>query len=276
MRDLTYSSTEQKSSLLDLIFVNQPSFVVSSSVLSSLADHCPVEVLFSLKKNRLPKPCISQRFVYSEADIDGLHTALAGTDWNGLLCGSVCEATTAWTETFLDVCKRFVLLCGVRVGHTSKPWYSSYFKYLASCRDGLFKRSPGKDPSSAAMVAYRKLRNLFVSEMRAAEKRYFADLGQTLLSPDLNPQRWWSLAKPACGWSSSRQIPELLDTTRKLVTSPLEQATTLNNQFSRQCSASPSADACPVNCNEHFSVFNSHSRGGTNQAPKSTQWEKQR
>ena len=98
------------------------------------------------------------------------------------------------------------------------------------------------------MVACCKLQSLLVSEMRAAEKRYFADLGQTLLSPDLNPQRWWSLAKRACGWSSSRQIPALLDTTRKLVTSPLEQATTLNNQFSRQCSASPSADACPVNC----------------------------
>ena len=195
VRNPSNSTAEQKSSLLDLIFVNQPSFVVSSSVLSSLADHCPVEVRFSLKKSRLPKPYISQRFVYSEADIDGLHTALAGTDWNGLLCGSVCEATTAWTETFLDVCKRFVPLRGVRVDQTSKPWYSSYFKYLASCRDRLFKRSRGKDPSSAAMVAYRKLRTLFVSEMRAAEKRYFADLGQTLLSPDSNPQRWWSLAK---------------------------------------------------------------------------------
>ena len=48
VRDPTYSTTEQKSSLLDLIFVNQPSFVVSSSVLSPLADHYPVEVQFSL------------------------------------------------------------------------------------------------------------------------------------------------------------------------------------------------------------------------------------
>ena len=29
------------------------------------------------------------------------------------------------------------------------------------------------------MVACRKLQSLLVSEMRAAEKRYFADLGQT-------------------------------------------------------------------------------------------------
>ena len=140
----------------------------------------------------------------------------------------------------MAVCNRFIPKRSRCVSPGSKPWYSSYLHYLGNCRDRLFKRSNGKASTSLAVIAYRKVRNLFVSELRAAEKRYFARLGRTLMSPDLNPQRWWRLAKRACGWSSSSQIPAL-SVSGALVTSPFEQANTLNEQFQDQCSTSPAA-----------------------------------
>ena len=91
------------------------------------------------------------------------------------------------------------------------------------------------------MIAFRKVRNLFVSELREAERRYFASLGNMLMAPGINSQRWWRLAKRACGWSTPRQMP-VLSVNDTLITSPLEQAHVLNEQFSSQCSTSPLAD----------------------------------
>lgn len=241
----TYNVLSDKQALLDLIFVNQPSFVRSTSVLPPMADHCPVQVHLSLKKSRPPKPYTSQRFAYRDADVEGLNFALAATDWKNLLTGSIHDATTAWTDTLLSVCKRYIPMYTIRVDHGSKPWYSRYLKYLASCRDRLFKRSRGKNSSSTAVMAYRKIRNLFVSELRNAEKCHFSNLGRILLASDVNPRRWWSLAKRACGWSSCRQIPPLSDSTGKLATLPFEQACILNAQFSSQCSAFPPASTLP-------------------------------
>ena len=45
-----YNVTEEKQSLLDLVFTNQPTSIKSWDVLSPVADHCPVLVHLSLKK----------------------------------------------------------------------------------------------------------------------------------------------------------------------------------------------------------------------------------
>ena len=103
------------------------------------------------------------------------------------------------------------------------------------------------------LVAYRKVRNLFVAELRAAEKRYFRDLGSRLASPGMTPQHWWSLAKRACGWSTPRCLPAL-SAGNTVVMEPSAKAGILNCHFQQQCSASDGAlpallvslDALPV------------------------------
>ena len=236
----TYNMSDRPS-LLDLVFVNQPSIVVSSSVLPPLADHGPVIAQLSLKKSRAPKPYYCERFVYCDADVDGLQRTLASFDWNSTLaCGSVHVAAASWTDFFMSTCKKFVPLRTFKVDPMSKPWFSRYLRYLASCRDRLFKRSRGKSSDSPPVTAFRKIRNLFVSELRAAERRYFASLGNDLASTQ-NAQRWWRIAKKACGWSAPRQM-SVLSVNDTLITSPLEQASVLNVQFSKQCSASPLAE----------------------------------
>ena len=82
------------------------------------------------------------------------------------------------------------------------------------------------------MIAFRKIRNLFVSELRAAERRFFSQLGSKLLVPDLNPQRSWKLAEKAYGWSTSRQLPAL-SVNGTVITSSSEQAFILYEQFSK-------------------------------------------
>ena len=92
------------------------------------------------------------------------------------------------------------------------------------------------------MTAYRKIRNLFVSELRAAERKYFSSLGRQLSSGSLGTHRWWKLAKRACGWSSQWHIASL-SVNNVLTTDPCEKVKVLNLHFQEQCSSSPRASA---------------------------------
>ena len=125
------------------------------------------------------------------------------------MASDIDTAIQHWQGRFLDICASAIHRYKRRVCPSSKPWFSSYLKYLARCRDRLFYRSRNRADSSCAMIAYRKTRNLFVSELRTAQRRYFANLGQRLCSPTVDPRQWWNLAKKACGWSMPRNLPAL-------------------------------------------------------------------
>ena len=96
------------------------------------------------------------------------------------------------------------------------------------------------------MIAFQQVRNLYVAELRAAEQRYFRNLGSALTDGKLDSRRWWMKAKKACGWSTPREVlPQSVGD--KLVTCPQEKAEVFNEHFCRQCSTSPSAvfPSCP-------------------------------
>ena len=211
------------------------------SVLPSLSYHCAVITSLSLWKPPPPKPYTTQVFVYSKAKLVELQNSLSSVDWSTVLSAESLDGiTSSWTEVFLSECRKFIPVDTLHINPRSKPWYSRYLKYVASCRDRLFKRSRKRSASPLVTEAYRKVCNLFVAGLRAAKKRYFNSLGRTLLSPALNPQRWWKLAKKACGWSLPRRIPALT-VDNNLVTSNCEQAVVFNNRFKQQCSTFPPA-----------------------------------
>ena len=179
--------------------------------------------------------------MYSKAKPVELQNSVSSVDWSTVLSAESLDGiTSSWTEVFLSECRKFIPVETLHINPRSKPWYSRYLKYLASGRDRLFKRPHKRSASPLVTEAYRKVRNLFVAELRAAKKRYFSSLGRTLLSSALNPQRWWKLAKQACGWSLPRRIPALT-VDNNLVISKCEQAVVFNNRFQQKCLAFPPA-----------------------------------
>ena len=172
-----------------------------------------------------------------------------------LPCKNTCVTSCIWTDNmvlnldsavkcsqsqFLGICASIIPRRRYRVSPSSKPWFSNYLKYLARCRDRLFRRSRNKPATSRVTIAYRKMRNLFVSELRFAERRYFANLGRKLLVSSTEPHRWWQLAKTACGWSMPRRLPAL-SSGSSLFTEPYAKACTLTNHFQQQCSVAAPA-----------------------------------
>lgn len=243
--DPTYNVSSNNPSLLDLVFTNRPCSVLSTSTLPPMADHCPVVTSLSLTKSPPPKSYSRVQFVYADADVDGLLHYLSSVNWPDFDRLDVNDSTVCWSDIFLSACSRFIPKQQKRVNPSSKPWFSPYLRYLARYRDRLFKRSRGMPTSSKVMIAYRTVRNLFVAELRAAEKRYFASLGYRLTSCQLGPRKWWHLAKQACGWSTTRQIPAL-SVNNVLLTSSSDKADAFNAHFQQQCSASPPAISIPL------------------------------
>ena len=238
----TYNVTSERASQLDLVFTNNAASVRSHSVLAPIADHCPVQVQLSLKRSHPPKPFVVNHYLYDEALLPDLLNSLRTADWCNNITGDISLTTASWTQHFLATCKNYIPQKSIRVDLSSKPWYSTHLKYLASCRDRLFRRAKRTGLRSRSMDAYRKVRNLYVTELRASEAAYFHRLGLSLTErhTNTNCSKWLRHAKRACGWSSPRQL-STLSIDGVLVTAPEQQARVLNTHFQRQCSAFPIA-----------------------------------
>ena len=129
----TYHCTSSSPSLLDLIFTNRPTSVISSSVLPSLSDHCAVITSLSLRKPPPPKPYTTQASVYSKAKPVELQNSLSSVDWSTVLSAESLDGiTSSWTEVFLSECRKFIPVETLHINPRSKLWYSRYLKYLAS------------------------------------------------------------------------------------------------------------------------------------------------
>ena len=101
-------------------------------------------------------------------------------------------------------------------------------------------------------VAYRKVRNWYVAELRFAEKAYFERQYQQLSNEKLSqdPHNWWKKAKSMCGMNKCDTIPALVSN-GKTCLSASEKADCLNDSFALQCSA----PAKPTDCS-HDSASN--------------------
>ena len=234
----TFNVLERNQSLLDLMFTNTPHSVLSAYTAPPLADHCPVIAHTSLRKTRHAKTSERECFLYSKTNVSELHEALDAINWDDVLDRPVDQAALLWTETFLTTCRTHVPGKKFRVTPSSKPWYNRHLKYLANCRDRLFRRSRAPGASTNVLCCYRKIRNLYLAELRAAERLYFKELGRSLTSDSLGPAQWWKKAKRACGWSGQQEM-QSLTVNGNIVSSTSDRAAVLCQQFQQQCSAFP-------------------------------------
>ncbi len=225
---------------LDLMFTNNASVVDSCSVLSPLADHCPTVLRLRFRHQR--KPTRRHAFWdFNHADLPGLNVFLQSTDWSQVLSSTdASQSLDSWYRLLLSAVGQFVPQI-MSTAHTgNKPWYSSFLCRLRRQRDRLFQHSKHRDPQHRLSVAYRKVRNWYLAELRHSERLYYLQLGSHLRDTNLmkSSRRWWSAAKSACGLQTRDEIPPLR-ANGKLFLSAIDRANCLNDVFATQCSAPP-------------------------------------
>ena len=128
-----------------------------------------------------------------------------------------------------------------------KTGFNQYLLRLRRQRDHLFRRSKRLTKDHRLSVAYRKVSNLYVAELRFAEKEYYSrplyDLTSERFSRE--PHRWWKKAKSICGITSKTHLPTLVADGPSW-SSSLDKAERLNSSFAQQCTASVMNPALPT------------------------------
>ena len=240
-------------SQIDLMFVNNLTLVNSCDVLSPVSDHCPTIVELSVGVEKSSRPGSScdpgtkaHKFNYSNVDMATLNAIFRSSDWSPVFNASnTSQALHAWYTVVHSVLDRCVPRSSMAKSSTQKPWYSPFLRRLRRQRDRLFQRSKSLQHDHRLSIAYKRVRNWYVAELRAAERHYYRHLGLSLSTHQLSkqPYRWWSKAKSMCGLKRRDEVPAI-SVNGKLYASAVEKADCLNDAFSAQCSA-PSATDLP-------------------------------
>ena len=120
-------------------------------------------------------------FPVARIDYHGVRTHLSEADWSSVTSTTdIHLAVTAWETAVSSALETFSLPTRVlRENH--KPWYTSDLSRLRRQRDRLFHKSKSLDKEHKLS---RKVRNLYVAELRFAERRFFARQCSKLSSND--------------------------------------------------------------------------------------------
>ena len=90
------------------------------------------------------------------------------------------EAVATWSDLFNSVLPEHIPQKKVSLNPQNKPWYSAYLHRFARVRDRLFRRSRDSAANSHVLMASKKVRNLYVHELRVAERCYYRTLESQL------------------------------------------------------------------------------------------------
>ena len=169
------------------MFTNDTSNVVGCDILPPLSDHCPTVLHFNFTLRKLESSHFPGRI-----DYHGLRTHLSEADWSSVTSTTdIHLAVTVWETVVSSALETFSLPTHVlRENH--KPWYTSDLSRLRRRRDRLFHKSKSLDKEHKLSIAYRKVRHLYVAELRFAERRFFAGQCSKLSSKDAvrDTHRW--------------------------------------------------------------------------------------
>ena len=233
-------------SQVDLMFINNFSIVNSCDVLPPIADHCPTILHLQVCSASRQSACSSKR--RANIDFKGLNTYLSGVDWSPVLRSNDVNTALSSLEHMLTAAlDQFSRPTSGSARRDNKPWFNQYLLRLRRQRDRLFRRSKRLTMDHRLSVAYRKLRNLYVAELRFAEKEYYSTQ-LCELTPERcsrEPHRWWNKAKSICGINSKTHLPTLV-VNGSSWSSSLDKAECLNSSFAQQCTASVMNPALPT------------------------------
>ena len=234
----THAVNEPAASQLDLMFINNISLVEDCEVLSPFSDHCRTVLSLSLRRPR-QSPRQHEVLDFDKADLSGLNSFLAESDWSSVLnCADVEQGLHSWHAIVQRAVSQFVPMTVYTVHPANKPWYSPFLHRLRRQRERLYRRSKLLDEQHHLRVAYRKVRNWYTAELRNAERLYYLRLTDGLSTKELTRKRscWWARAKSACGLQSNNVVPPLQANGKVHITA-MDRAECLNKAFSAQCSA---------------------------------------
>ena len=207
----THFSHSGTPSIIDLVFVSNPTYLISCSTISPLStsDHLGILLTYKLPTtNKRPHSCRRTVWCYSLADFEKAREMLDSVDWVQLLDEpNVDQCWQTWQSTYLNIISK----CIPKKILSSNPAICRAIKR----RNSLFKAYK-RSGSSSKLLQYKFIRNRIVSEVRKAKLQFFKQLQV------VDVKTFWKLFKLLTRKESS--IPALLAPNSALVMNDLQKA----------------------------------------------------
>ena len=203
--------TEQSSTLIDLLFSNQPSKISSSCVVStSLSDHDMIACTRKLNSQKFaPKTITSRNFArYNVTDVTNDVSCI---DWQPLYqTNDGSKALVYFTTSLRNIFDVHAPITSKRVKGKGCPWITVELKSMMNNRDQLLRKAR-KNNIGADWTLYRRMRNRCTNNIRKAK----ADFHRNLLQENASePKKFWSVIKklfPSRPTNSENSNPTVVD-----------------------------------------------------------------
>ena len=135
--------TKTSSTIIDLILINNVSFVEISgvsepSILQDIRHHCPVFAVFLFTKPH-SKTFNRDVWLYEQGDFDTLRQRVADFDWDSIKCEDVNQYATSFTNILINLAKECIPNKKVRVRPQDLPLINGLVRKLMRKRNRLYK-----------------------------------------------------------------------------------------------------------------------------------------
>ena len=238
--DYTHKSSSGRHSLIDLVFISNPSVPYTCSVIPPLAnsDHLGDHTTLNLQSPTLPKArhCPQKIWRCSHADYSKARQLISNVDWESLLSENIDQSWHPWQHTFLTIMEECILRRALTPRRHNLPWLNKRIIQSMRRRNNLFKRIK---ISSDNAHKYRQARNRVVAVLRLAKREYFCKLNPC------KSKEFWKSIKVINKCSSSIPVISQGSTT---LSSDQQKADALNSFFS-QCFKYKVPPLIPLDCN---------------------------
>ncbi len=224
LNEPTYKTINGIDHFLDLVFVSDPSYVLSCKSTCNLdgCDHSAVEMFLNMSALK-DKPISKSVYCLSKADFNHMKYLLVNVPWQ--LCFDD-DINIMWnrTECFIKSCIDESVPKKVVRKNSNLPWMTREIRKLCTKKKRLYKRAK-LSKSAVAQQQFKDCSNRLKALIRKSHITYTNSISENFKS---NPKKFWSYV------ASTRKCSDNLSFTidNDVVNDPITIAAAFNNHFS--------------------------------------------
>ena len=202
--------TSHSATILDQIITNVPNFIKGVEVLPPVStnDHCTVTACLNFN---IPSEHAYNRLVwdYKKANVEGFQSALSNMNLNDIFSdeNDIDNCAIKWTETVLNISKKYIPNKIITVRPRDTPWYTTYLRLLKRRVMRTFHKFK-KFNRQKDWNLYKSLNKEYHNKLDEAESSYNAKLSSSLAS-SRNTKKWWTTVKWLIGKGGDVSYPSL-------------------------------------------------------------------
>ena len=220
--------SQHSATLIDNIFTNDDSTLLSGLLLSDVSDHFPIFCIC----NNIITHSSNNRFSFkreiTEENISRFAQYLNNVKWDFSNLDPN-ESYNKFENVFLDAYDLFFPIerKTTRKRNNYKAWFNDEIRKLIKKKNRLYKLYL-KNPTDYRKNTFKKIRNKVVSKIKQAKKQYFKELFKTIHG---NNSKTWNVINKALGKEKQQTIVNKIIANNEVVTDKKLIPEFFNNYF---------------------------------------------